>query len=249
MIDLLTNSINLEKTEKLNDELKGLNFAYPAKQYFTNPSIRKAFDEGAFIVDNDDKIYHLKQIDGKLILKYTNIIKPDIINIIISEDLRREFYGLIVTKNDTGLIDYDYNIIDLNLSQYDPFNANLNFNISPVDKIVTITTKDNIYTKVMDLNYAKINENDFKLDKLQSKRYIKAYFLPFELKISQPSYFYKFEFVNFSKMGFCLSILMAILYFAYRLKFNSQRDIYGTAVVVIFGLYGLISTIFFKEKA
>ena len=73
VIDPAKNVQNIELTNELNTKLKEQNFSYPAMKFFTNPSPLKAFDEGAFLLDSKDEIYHLK-FDGKsFIVKDTNI--------------------------------------------------------------------------------------------------------------------------------------------------------------------------------
>ncbi|WP_169764449.1 DUF4857 domain-containing protein [Campylobacter mucosalis] len=248
VIDLETNSIDLNKTKIINDELKNLGFSYPAKKYFTNPSALKAFDEGAFIVDNNDTIFHIKQVNASFIINNTKISKPNIINIVVSEDPRREFYALLVSQNELGLIDYGYKFIPLDIQGYEPFSSNLSLNISPVDKILAFNSQDSIKTNVMDLNYTSIKQNSFELAKFQSKRWFKEYVLPFELKLTQPLHFYKFEFINFSYFGVLFSIILAFLYFVYNLAIKKQKMFLNSGIIAIFGIYGLIATIFYKEE-
>ena len=92
VIDPAKNAPNIELTNELNAKLKEQNFSFPGRKFFTNPSPLKAFDEGAFLLDSKDEIYHLK-FDGKsFIVKDTNIAVKDVLNIVVSENQRREFY-------------------------------------------------------------------------------------------------------------------------------------------------------------
>lgn len=248
VINLQTNSIDQNSSKALNQKLEQQGFKFPAKGYFTNPSTLKPFDEGAFIIDSKDEIFHIRQNMKNISVKNTNIIKKDIINIMISEDPRREFYAILIAKNEIGLIGYDYNFINLNNSGYDPFGMNLNLSISPVDKILTFLSNDITKINVMDLNYTTIKENFTEFSKPVSNRHLKEYFLPFELKLSQHGHFYKFSFNQFSKKAMILSFIIALIYFMYNLKFKNRKRYIESGIIAIFGIYGFISTLFFKEN-
>ncbi|MBR8465520.1 DUF4857 domain-containing protein [Campylobacter sp. faydin G-140] len=242
------NKIDKNLSENLNKAFLDEGFKLPAKAFFSNPSLMKEFDEGAFVVDSTNTIFHLKFNDNKFWIKNTNITKPNIIKMVISENKRREFYALVITSNEIGLLSYDYKFINLPNDEYEPFKANLNLAISPVDKVLSFTTKEQIKTYVMDLDYNVIKQNTTQLTPPTSSRELKAYVLPFELSIVQDDYAYEFKFINFSAKSVFISVLLAFGFFAYNLAFKKRKAFADSVFIAIFGIYGLIAEIFYGIK-
>ena len=59
-IDPETNTVKEEKSNLFMKVFIQKGFKFPAKRVAGNPSTRKAYDEGYFIIDSNDKIFHLK---------------------------------------------------------------------------------------------------------------------------------------------------------------------------------------------
>lgn len=55
-----TNTIDEEKTARFQKLFTEVGFSFPAKLVAGNPSPRKPYDEGYFVIDNNDRLYHLK---------------------------------------------------------------------------------------------------------------------------------------------------------------------------------------------
>lgn len=243
VIDPAKNVPNLELTDELNLKLKEQKFTFPAMKFFTNPTPLKAFDEGAFLLDSKDEIYHLK-FDGKnFSIKDTNIAVKDVLNIVVSENQRREFYALVVAKDSIGLIGYDYKFISLPSTPFDYKKTNVSLAINPLHKILTLTSKDQISTYVMDQDYKLIAQNHTKLEPPLSKRYLKQFVLPFELKITQENYFFNFKFSDFSIKALALSLFLAFITFV----FVKKKDPLCAIFVAVFGIYGFIATLIFSK--
>ena len=82
------------------------NFNFPATRIAGNPTNKKPFDEGYFVVDSKNKLYHIKMVKGKPFCKFTH--NPDSLEISymkISEMSLREFYGFLYTKQGGCLFD------------------------------------------------------------------------------------------------------------------------------------------------
>lgn len=59
-----------DKSEKLTADLSGLGFKFPVRLSAGNPSHRKAYDEGYLLTDSEDKLYHVKQVNGNILCEY-----------------------------------------------------------------------------------------------------------------------------------------------------------------------------------
>lgn len=65
-----SNSLLTDKTAALAAALDSLDFAYPAKLFSGNPSHHKAYDEGYLVTDSQDRVFQIKQVDGKIRLRH-----------------------------------------------------------------------------------------------------------------------------------------------------------------------------------
>lgn len=64
-IDCKTLKVNHEKSEKFNNALLAAGFKAPSKGIYGIPSTIKSKDDGYFITDAADKVFHLKMVKGK----------------------------------------------------------------------------------------------------------------------------------------------------------------------------------------
>ncbi|MCD8213716.1 MAG: DUF4857 domain-containing protein [Campylobacter sp.] len=248
IINVDTNKIDENLSSNLNEIFNKSGFKFPAKQYFSNPTTLKPFDEGSFIVDSADGIFHLKFDGWNFILQNTKLVKKDIINIVVSENERREFYALLIAKDELGLIGYDYKFIPLPYDGYDPIGSNLSLRINPVNKILSFASPQNIHTYVMDLNYTKLKHNVMKTSKPANKRYLKEYILPFELKLAKDSHFYKLQIDKFNVKSIFLSVALALAFFVYNFAFFKKKRFLSATFIAMFGIYGLIAVILYATK-
>ena len=61
-VDMATKTLDRAKSDAFTRVMKDKGFAFPARVIAGNASTRKDYDNGYFIVDNDFKVYHLKQM-------------------------------------------------------------------------------------------------------------------------------------------------------------------------------------------
>ena len=247
VVDARRNGEDVVVSSQLNEELKKAGFKHGAKAYFLNPSIMKGFDEGGFLIDSDDKIFHLKFKDGKFSAVDTKIKKPGIVNIVVIENERREFYAVLIAKDGLGLISYDnYAYVPLPSVGYDYAASDLYLKITPEYKMLAFSDEEAIYTYVTNLKYELEKQNFTRASKPISDRALKRYVFPFEAHIAQKEGAYRFEFKNFAPQSVFASLILAFAFFAYNLRFYKRRAILESAFVLIFGIYGFIAMIFYN---
>ncbi len=95
-IDVASNTVNQQKSELFHQALLKKGFVFPAKWVSGIPSARKAYDEGYFICDKDNQLFHLKQINGKPFVKDTQAgkqLNPQFFKMVEAPD--RRFYGFL----------------------------------------------------------------------------------------------------------------------------------------------------------
>jgi hypothetical protein len=156
-IDAATNAVNEEQTRLFTDTLAGRGFRFPAKQIAGNPTTRKAFDEGYFVVDAADNVFHIKMVRGKPFCRLTSIpAAPRIIQMFIAETSLREYYGFVIAEDNTvSLISYDnYRLIRLPLERYDHRSCALFFGGDLFFRTITVQGEGWLETIVTDRSYA-----------------------------------------------------------------------------------------------
>jgi len=158
-IDAATNSINEKQTRLFTDTLRGRGFRFPAKQIAGNPTTRKAFDEGYFVVDAADRVFHIKMIKGQPFCRETGIpAAPRIVQMFIAETSLREYYGFVITEdNAVSLISYDsYRLVRLPIERYDHATCMLVFSGDLFFRTITVQGDGWLETVVTDRSYAKM---------------------------------------------------------------------------------------------
>ena len=156
-IDAATNTVNEDQTRLFTDTLAGRGFRFPAKQIAGNPTTRKAFDEGYFVVDAADKVFHIKMVRGKPFCRLTGIpATPRILQMFIAETSLREYYGFVIAEdNSVSLISYDaYRLIRLPLERYDHRTCALFFGGDLFFRTLTVQGDGWLETIVTDRAYA-----------------------------------------------------------------------------------------------
>jgi hypothetical protein len=159
-LDAETNTVQNEKSQMFTDTLLARGFVFPAKQIAGNPTTRKPFDEGYFVVDAKDAVYHIKMVRGKPYCVKTGIpAVPRILQMFIAETGLREFYGMLVAENNSvSLISYDnYRLIRLPLTKYDARTCALFFNGDLFFRTVTAQSDRWLETVVTDREYGVVD--------------------------------------------------------------------------------------------
>lgn len=234
VIDINTLEINVQKTDEFRNVFKKFNF--PLKKYYQNNTIMKTFDDGVFLVDSKNLIWHLKQINDKLYLKNTNLIKNPLF-IKIDENQRFEYHALLVCDDEIGLISYeDYKFIKFDIEQ-DFSKFDINYEVTPLHKIITLSNENKILTYVFNPDYTFYKSYFF--DKNRKINNIKSFFMPLKLEIKNQKY--EFYFGKISYKMLLLNILIAIFPLF-------KKDKFGAIFVLMFGFGGLISNFIYGRK-
>ncbi len=99
-IDPETNKVIPTKSQVFSEVLEKVGYHGPAKIAAGSPTTRKAYDEGYFIVDQNNILIHLKMVNNKPFVKKT--VLPEGISvkqIFTTEYPDRHFYGFLVDHN------------------------------------------------------------------------------------------------------------------------------------------------------
>lgn len=254
-IEAETNTINTSLTENFTSALQEQGFTFPAVKYFGNPSTRKAFDEGYFVVDADGKFFHIKKIRGEPYCR--NISLPGgfaVRHMIVYENFLKEFYGIVINeKNEIFLLLYEgYKLQKLPIENYNAPEDQLIFRGDLFYRQVTIIKKRQIFSFVMDRSYKSLAHYEQKIPAKYSEfaGTMYNYLFPFTLSFStSTSFFVDFYFSAYSLVALYFNFILMLILFSFK-RYRSKTAIkkwYDFAIVLIVGIYGLIAVVIYEN--
>jgi len=98
-IDDATNSVNQAKSQMFQEALEKVGYAFPAQWVSGNMNPRKRYDEGYFSLDNNNKLFHLKMVNGRPYVRDTHVgDSVDIEGFTMFEATDKRFYGFLFDK-------------------------------------------------------------------------------------------------------------------------------------------------------
>ncbi|PKQ68364.1 hypothetical protein BZG01_03865 [Labilibaculum manganireducens] len=245
-----TNRVNEEKSQCFNKIFEKRGFRFPAKMAAGNPSTRKAYDEGYFIIDNDDQIFHLKMVNAMPFLRKVSLpagVVPEYILTMEPDD--RSFYAFvfdtnkrlyIITTDAYKLQEIPTSAFDINKDQLlimaNPLFWNINV-ISSKGKTVLALNAD---TKQV------VDEVTFKQD-ISESAYSK-FILPFAVGFTNANTKYIKPMVYFGSYWVLLTNLLLTLVFVFITRYRKQKiQLFSVVWIAITGIYGFIANIIFNR--
>lgn len=254
-LDPTTNSVLEEKSKKFQDAMINAGFKFPAKLSAANQTNRKPFDEGYFIVDANDNIFHLKMIKNEPVIVNTGIgSEIPVRQIFINENSRKEFYGWILSEdNQVYLITYDnYKLrqiptgSDIEGQSYVADDMTFRFYIYPVNKHIEVRGDGFSHMIILD--------NDFNIKAEHSMEWtpynkrassiVKSYVFPFELTTYDPLKHVKLSIITYWWQGLVGIGLSLVALFV----FSRKRPILDYVIVLFTGVFGLIGVLLIKPE-
>lgn len=124
IIDIESNSIDETKTRRFDKMFADKGFTFPAKEATGNITTRKAYDNGYLIIDNANKLYHLKMQANRpsmARIRLSDTIVPR--HVFVMENADRKLYGLISDEaHDLYTINHDddYSVAKLSGIKFNP---------------------------------------------------------------------------------------------------------------------------------
>jgi len=256
-LDARTNSVVDSLSDVYNRALNEQGFQFPAKYIAGNPTTRKAFDEGYFVIDAANSVFHLKQIKGKPFCVNTGI--PADLNIryiTVQENPRREFYALMVTwENDLYLISYDdYKLVRLPIDDFIADKMDFLFTIDPIYKTLKYFNDQELKCIVTDKDYNIIDTYEInwlpKTEWTRSK--IAAALFPFQFERENARTDYILFNLKFNGwlaligIFLALGIIVVIKTVVYREKLKENR--FDLLLVAVTGLYGALAVLLIRPE-
>ncbi|TAJ13289.1 DUF4857 domain-containing protein [Marinilabiliaceae bacterium JC017] len=251
-IDPETNTVNTSKSNLFTKTLKAKGYQGPAKHIAGTPTTRKAYDEGYFIIDNNNKVFHMKMVNGKPFIRNTNLPARLIPRIIITTEYpNREFYGFLIDTNNKvytiGTDNYTLKPVPTGLFNADKDRLMIMGNMFFWNVEVTNAQGNHLFainTKTRDVE----SETSMKRPFPPADEMILSY-TPFTLSFTSMSDdFIKPRFTPGHLSALFTCLIMALIYFGISLKRKTKDKIILVIWILLTGLYGFIPALIYSEK-
>ena len=256
-----TNSINEKLTGKFTEALTKMGFQFPAKDIFGNPTTRKPFDEGYFVLDNNSEFYHIKMVKNKPFVKKIQV--PDNVTIKsmkVLENNLKEFYGLVISEDSRFyFLSYDnYKFIDMHseMTNYDHTTDQLIILCDVFHRTLIVNKDNGINALVTDRNYDIVDQYsktwETKYELIQGT--ISNILFPFTTRMfSGKSYFSELNIKFSSMIIFFLNLILVLIIYMKNIYPGQRKeftimDYFDLLIVFFTGIYGFISVLVFNYK-
>lgn len=256
-IDAKSNALNEAKSRSFNEVLTKEGFSYPAKMAAGLPTLMKKRDEGWFIVDSRDQLYHLKMIRGNPWLKKINTPAGMKFRYIICNDFDAdEFYAILITADHKMhvLNKRDYSTTELPVEGFNADYTSATVTGSLFNKTVAVRSEKGVQLTTMDRDYKVIDKYFYPLPQKQEMAIgkVAAAIFPFQLELTSPyDEFISFHFSesnNWSWLVLNLVLVIATVILIRREGKQVYRNIPDLVIVALTGIFGFLAVHIIPNK-
>lgn len=255
-IDAQSNRVKAEKSELFRQALDKAGFQFPAKWLAGNPNPRKPYDEGYFVLDANNQLFHLKMVNDRPYVSNTRIGEQmDIAHFSMLEVADKRFYGFLFSKKgEMFIIENDganYKTLQLGIDPIDLKQDQVILMGNLLDWTVSVVRPDGKMSYALQTeSLARIGEHFIprtpgKWD--ACSRWLFPVYLTFE---SQQSKYVQpvFHFTGWN--GFIIQILLALIITIFVTN-PPRKRIFNAVFLLLTGIPGLIAFLLlpdFKNK-
>ena len=240
-VDMATNTLDRAKSDAFTRVMKDKGFAFPARVIAGNASTRKDYDNGYFIVDNDFKVYHLKQMRGRPFVRRTDIpAELGIRHIFVTEYADHRLFGFLVDKDNRfyALEAEDYSLHELPVGTFAPAREGMMIIGDMFYWTVTVQAPES--ERLVAVNARDYSRADEYVPRSAAQTWERRaeYLFPFSLSFTSPLDGYvKPRLADFSCLAFGLGAVLAVVYAVLRRRVPPGKRVLRIAGIVLFGLF------------
>ncbi len=239
-------------TETFTTALKDAGFEFPGRLAAGKETILKPFDEGFFLVDAAGALFHIKRVKGKPQVIRTPVDPAiGIRSLRVSENSRRDFYGLLLTGDDQlYVLTYDnYALRHLPLQDYDPDRMDFKMIINPLYRTAVYSDDAVIRAVVMDSDYQPVARYSHRMPGAErtTAEIVLSFLVPFRINLADPTSGYvtlAFQSFGWHSLAALLGALLLYGLLALERHTRGKALWLDGALVLCTGLYGLLTVLF-----
>jgi len=241
-----TNTIDKEKSNQFDAALREKGFMGPPKIVAGNPTTRKAYDEGYFIVDGQNKLFHLKMVNGRPYVGSVDL--PEDINpvwITVTEYPARQFYAFLIT--DEGrlftIFTGGYEVKEIPVPPFNPESDNLLIMGNLFYWNVEVTSETGQTLFAVDASDYQLKESiTFSAPDENEKLY--SILFPFSLRFTSVNDEYVKPRIEFTGFAYLISAVLLLLGYILTRRYQKKSIPFWTAALILLtGTFGLLASI------
>lgn len=248
-IDAETNSVNEEKSQIFADMLAKRGYEFPTKWAVGDANTRKSYDEGYFCLDNANRLFHIKMVNGRPYVRDTGASDSiEIAQYAIHNASDKRFYGFIFsTKGELYILegrDGKYIPLKLDIPNIDITQDRVMIMGNIFYWTISITTPEGktFYALRAD-NLKQIA--DYHVDRTDNMWDLaKQWLLPFYITMESDNSDYIYPRIKIGgSYSYIVSILLVILSFIITKKARLKERVFKILLVAVTGVMGLIAVL------
>ncbi|QIA07948.1 DUF4857 domain-containing protein [Draconibacterium halophilum] len=256
-IDAKTNKIHEEKSRMFSAVLYKRGFQFPAKSINGIPTTRKSCDEGYFVIDSADQLFHIKMQKGLPFVRQVELPEGMKLKTIQSVDFSDKlYYAYLFTENNQlfVLTQYDYLLERFDADNINPdkyevriYGDYFNFNVTTIGDGF-------IRTQVLNRDYKKVDEysETWQTKTERTEGQIAQLLFPAQLKMTDSNSGYINFFVStnksFSWLIICFLLIITQFLIIRKRKKKIKTQLIDLLLIGICGIFGFIAVNVFPNK-
>lgn len=252
-----TNKVDEAKSRLFTKSLENEGFLFPANLIAGIPTTRKSKDEGYFVTDSKNDLFHIKMIKGEPYV--AKIETPENLGIVYIEcvDLRNsEFYCYLFTASNGVFVVLDevYDLQRIPVEGYDPFTQSMRVSCDLFNKCITVAGENWLKATAIDDMYEVVDyyEESWTSKYERSDGKILTWLVPFEMSLTLPdSAFISFNFLKSPGYHWIIMNIFATCLASYILIKKGRRlrnNIIDLVIISLTGIYGFAAILIFPNK-
>ena len=256
-IDIETNTTNHEKSKHFQEAMLKEDFTFPAQWCVGDMNPRKPYDEGYFILDAKNLLFHVKMVNNRPFVRNTGVGEQiDIERLFTASPADKRFYGFILDKfGQTYIVGNNegkYLLQALDVPTINSKEDELTIMGNLLYWTVSITTPSEKSAFGLEANSLE-RLDEILLDRKENKWDVVSRFLfPFyiDLKIKQSDYIQPRVYFT-SHCALIVNLILAIIS-CFFVQGSKNRKVIFSIYIAITGVAGMIALLalinFYKHK-
>ena len=256
-INCNTNKVDEDKSRLFSAALFHYGFTFPAKIIAGIPTTRKSQEDGYFITDSENQLFHLKMIKGEPYVRKIEIPKGLVFKHIKCIDHKDRRHYAYLLGEDGGfymLEQNDYNLVRLPIDGYIAEEQAIRVNSDYFNYEVMIQSEYGIRCFALDKNYNIVDkyEHSWIPNKEKTVGKIASAIFPFTLSLEDDnSLFFKLYTRVPSGIIWLIINLIFVAIQIVSLKKREQelkKNLFDIIIISVSGIYGFIAVNIFPNK-
>jgi len=252
-VTIETNEVDEEKSDLFQEAFEKAGFSFPAREVWGNVSAKRPYDEGYFILDSKDQLFHMKLVNGRPYVKDTKIgSKVNVKYVNVHEIADKSIYAFLFSKTGELYVisaEGGYELIKIDIPPVNVDNTSVTLIGNMFYWMFNATTPEGCTYHVVDAVTKEQHDAPYHVA-YKADRWDKVSEILFPVVITISTPYTKFQALDIqinSGVAFILSAILSICFaFVYRRRSDWVKRISTGICILIFGIPGLIAALLIK---